>query len=159
MRCDAKTFAQMYETVYVDLYRFALCMMQNQQEAEGAVSEAVVAAYENIGKLKKPDAFRSWIFTIVSNICKKRLKKEAARRDYFGEETYVQAAYEDPDVGLAVDVRKAFFLLEEEEQTIVGLSVFGGYNSKEIGDALKMNPNTVRSKRSRALQKMECVLR
>lgn len=71
----------------------------------------------------------------------------------------MQAAYEDPDVGLAVDVRKAFFLLEEEEQTIVGLSVFGGYNSKEIGDALKMNPNTVRSKRSRALQKMECVLR
>ena len=137
----------------------SLCMMQNQQEAEDAVSEAVVAAYENIGKLKKPDAFRSWIFTIVSNICKKRLKKEAARRDYFGEETYVQAAYEDPDVGLAVDVRKAFFLLEEEEQTIVGLSVFGGYNSKEIGDALKMNPNTVRSKRSRALQKMECVLR
>ena len=49
--------------------------------------------------------------------------------------------------------------MEEEEQTIVGLSVFGGYNSKEIGDALKMNPNTVRSKRSRALQKMECVLR
>lgn len=76
MRCDAKTFAQMYETVYVDLYRFALCMMQNQQEAEDAVSEAVVAAYENIGKLKKPDAFRSWIFTIVSNICKKRLKKK-----------------------------------------------------------------------------------
>ena len=34
MRCDAKTFAQMYKTVYVDLYRFALCMMQNQQEAE-----------------------------------------------------------------------------------------------------------------------------
>ena len=48
---------------------------------------------------------------------------------------------------------------KEEEQMIVGLSVFGGYNSQEIGKALKMNPNTVRSKRSRALQKMECVLR
>ena len=48
---------------------------------------------------------------------------------------------------------------EEEEQMIVGLSVFGGYNSQEIGNSLKMNPNTVRSKRSRALQKMECVLR
>ena len=63
------------------------------------------------------------------------------------------------ELGIAVDVRKAFFLLEEEEQMIVGLSVFGGYNSQEIGKALKMNPNTVRSKRSRALQKMECVLR
>jgi RNA polymerase sigma factor (sigma-70 family) len=159
MRCDAKTFAQMYKTVYVDLYRFALCMMQNQQEAEDAVSEAVVAAYENIGKLRNSEAFKSWIFTIVSNICKKRLKKETVWRSYFGEEEYMQAAYEEPDIGLAVDVRKAFFLLEEEEQTIVGLSVFGGYNSNEIGDALKMNPNTVRSKRSRALQKMECVLR
>ena len=49
MRCDTKTFAQMYETVYKDLYRFALCMMRNPQDAEDAVSEAVVAAYENIG--------------------------------------------------------------------------------------------------------------
>ena len=53
MKCDAKIFAQMYEAVYTDLYRFALCMMKNRQEAEDAVSEAVVAAYENIGKLKK----------------------------------------------------------------------------------------------------------
>ncbi len=42
MRCDTKTFAQMYETVYQDLYRFALCMLRNPQDAEDAVSEAVV---------------------------------------------------------------------------------------------------------------------
>ena len=45
MKCDANTFAQMYETVYKDLYRFALCIMKNQHEAEDAVSEAVIAAY------------------------------------------------------------------------------------------------------------------
>ena len=43
----------MYETVYRDLYHYALCLMKNPQEAEDAVSEAVVAAYENIHKLKK----------------------------------------------------------------------------------------------------------
>jgi len=48
MRCDAHTFVQMYETVYIDLYRFALCMMRNKQDAEDAVSEAVLKAYENI---------------------------------------------------------------------------------------------------------------
>ena len=37
MRCDTKTFAQMYGTVYKDLYRFALCMMRNPQDAEDAV--------------------------------------------------------------------------------------------------------------------------
>ena len=65
----------MYETVYRDLYHYALCLMKNPQEAEDAVSEAVVAAYENIHKLKKEEAFRSWIFTILTNKCKKRLKK------------------------------------------------------------------------------------
>ena len=47
MRCDAHTFAQMYETVYIDLYRFALCMMKNKHDAEDAVGEAVLKAYEN----------------------------------------------------------------------------------------------------------------
>ena len=159
MRCDKKTFAQMYETVYQDLYRFALCMLRNPQDAEDAVSEAVVAAYENIGKLKKEDAFKSWIFTILSNICKKKWRNAAKESKCTDEENLFSGSLEEPDMGLAVDVRKAFFLLEEEEQTIIGLSVFGGYTSQEIGDALKLNPNTVRSKRSRALQKMECVLR
>lgn len=159
MRCDTKTFAQMYETVYKDLYRFALCMMRNPQDAEDAVSEAVVAAYENIEKLKKDDAFKSWIFTILSNICKKKWRNAAREEKRSDDESMWVGSLEEPDMGLAVDVRKAFFLLEEEEQTIVGLSVFGGYTSQEIGDALNLNPNTVRSKRSRALQKMECVLR
>ena len=159
MRCDKKTFAQMYETVYKDLYRFALCMMRNPQDAEDAVSDAVVAAYENIGKLKKEDSFKSWIFTILSNICKKKWRNAAREETRSDEEMLFSAASEEPDIGVALDVRKAFFLLEEEEQTIIGLSVFGGYTSQEIGDALKLNPNTVRSKRRRALQKMECVLR
>lgn len=41
---------------------------------------------------------------------------------------------------------------------IVGLSVFGGYQSKEIGEMLKLKSGTVRSKRSRALSKMSVIL-
>ena len=140
----------MYETVYRDLYHYALCLMKNPQEAEDAVSEAVVAAYENI------QAFRSWIFTILTNKCKKRLKKALKEEPGREEELPEQAVV--PDYDLAMDVRKAFFVLSEEEQILVGLSVFGGYCSQEIGEMMRLNPNTVRSKRSRALKKMECVL-
>ena len=63
-----------------------------------------------------------------------------------------------PDYGISVDVQRAFLHLSEEEQTIIALSVFGGYNSKEIGEMLKLNANTVRSKRSRGLEKMEYIL-
>ena len=38
MKCSIKKFSEMYETVYRDLYRYALCLMKNPQEAEDAVS-------------------------------------------------------------------------------------------------------------------------
>ena len=41
---------------------------------------------------------------------------------------------------------------------IVSLTVFGGYDSAEIGKMLNLNRNTVRSKHSRALAKMRTVL-
>lgn len=160
MRCDAKKFAQMYEEIYKDLYRFALCRMKNVQDAEDAVSESVLAAYENICKLQKEAAFKSWMFTILANTCRRKLKEtgERQKKEESEAENYREASAKTPDYGIAVDVRKAFFVLSQEEQEIVALSVFGGYNSKEIGSALNLNPNTVRSKRSRALEKMEFVL-
>lgn len=160
MRCDAKKFARMYEEIYKDLYRFALCRMKNVQDAEDAVSESVLAAYENIRKLQKETAFKSWMFTILANTCKKKLKESGNRQKQ--EEREVEkisgVSVQMPDYGIALDVRKAFGVLSSEEQEIVALSVFGGYNSREIGSTLNLNPNTVRSKRSRALEKMESIL-
>ena len=158
MKCDAKTFARMYEEIYADLYRYALCILRNQHEAEDAVSEAVISAYENIQKLRAQTAFKSWMYTILTNICKKRLKKAAKELHNVWEIPEKNELCEEPDYGRDAQVRKAFFVLSEEEQMIIGMSVFGGYNSAEIGKILGMNPNTVRSRRSRALQKMKCVL-
>lgn len=155
MVCDTKSFSKLYESVYMDLYRFALCLMHQKQDAEDAVSEAVVVAYENIDKLQRPEAFKSWIFTILSNICKKRWKDPT--RANLPLETFQGA--KETDLSLPIDVKKAFFILQEEEQLIVAYSVFGGYNSTEIGEMMNLNSNTVRSKRSRALEKMGCILK
>lgn len=160
MECDANQFAQMYKEIYRDLYRFSLCMMKNVQDAEDAVSEAVISAYESIAKLRNPDAFKSWIFTILANGCKRKLMRLAKEQENcIIDESLISAAEIMPDYGLPLDVRQAFFILSEEEQLIVGLSVFGGYESFKIGEKMKLNPNTVRSKRKRALEKMECVLK
>ena len=44
--------------------------------------------------------------------------------------------------------------LSEEERSIIILSVFNEYNSKEIASILSMNPSTVRSTLSRLLKKL-----
>lgn len=154
---DVTAFTELYRSVYKELYRFALCMMKHPQDAEDAVSEAVVSAYANVHKLKKDEAFKSWIFTILANVCKKKLMaKERTETEFRPEHIAGQA---DTGSGLREDVQNAFFVLSEEEQLVVSLSVFGGYNSKEIGAMLNLNANTVRSKRSRALEKMSLILK
>ena len=148
-----EVFAAYYEKVYRELYYFALHTLKNPQDAEDAVSEAVISAYENIGSLRKEESFRSWIFKILSNQCRKKLRDTGRT-----EELEAEMPAAERDYAGAHDVREAFRILNEDERMIVAFSVFGGYQSDEIGGMMEMNPATVRSKKTRALDKMRRVL-
>ena len=162
MKCDAAAFAGMYETIYKDLYRYALCMMRNPHDAEDVVSETVIKGYERIHTLRSEDAFKSWMFTILSNVCKRKWKAMAKQSPVENENVWEQlsdeAAGEDT-MNLRLDLRRALAVLSEEERMIIGLSVYGGYQSQEISKILHMKDGTVRSKRSRAIGKMSMVLK
>lgn len=149
-RGDVEAFSELYAGIYIDLYKFALYTMKHPQEAEDAVSEAVTSAYENIRKLKKEESFRSWIFAILANQCRKQLRKQI-----FTEELEEEHCILQRDEEQAEDIRNVFWSLDEEERLIVAFSVFGGYRSSEIGEVIGMNPATVRSKKTRALCKMK----
>ena len=49
--------------------------MKHTEDAEDAVSETVISAFENIAKLKNESSFKSWIFTILGNQCRKNVGK------------------------------------------------------------------------------------
>ena len=118
---------------FPDLYRYALCILGHPQDAEDAVSEAVTAAYVNIRKLRKREAFKSWIFTILANVCRKRLRAEARERKKAEGSERECVPFEEMDHAAVLDVRRAFAVLTDEEQEIIGLSVFGGYSSRKSG--------------------------
>ena len=69
---DVHAFAGLYAQIYKDLYRFAVCTLQNLHDAEDAVSETVLDAFAQIGSLRKPESFKSWMFAILSVKCRKR---------------------------------------------------------------------------------------
>lgn len=158
MKRDSERFAVMYEAIYRDLYRFAFCMMRNSHDAEDAVSEAVMNAYEHMEALREEEAFKSWMFTILANVCRKKWKKDKKEKEKEVLSFFVREEDLNQDIEQAVDIRNAFDALSEEEKMIVGFSVFGGYQSGEIGKALSRKPATVRSIRSRALEKMGRIL-
>ena len=70
-----EVFAAYYEKVYRELYYFALHTLKNPQDAEDAVSEAVADAFATVEKLREQEKFRVWIFQILSNKCKRKLKE------------------------------------------------------------------------------------
>lgn len=150
---DIQAFGTLYGRIYKELYRFALYIMKQPQDAEDVVSETVVAAYENLGNLKKEESFRSWIFTILANQCKRHFRNKDKT-----EELTEEVAVKAEDQEETCDVRNAFMQLGEEDRMIVAWSVLGGYPSEEIGRMIQMKPATVRSRKARALEKMRQIL-
>lgn len=143
-------FMQYYENVYPQLYRTALYYMRNRQEAEDAVQDAVLTAYEKFYQLRDKDKFAPWIMRILVNRCRKRMQ------DWFRKEEDIAevSISEEPDFATSSAVKQVFWELKEEERIIVALSVFCGYTSEEIAGILDKNHSTIRSRYRRALQKM-----
>jgi RNA polymerase sigma factor, sigma-70 family len=152
-RKDKEAFAKLYELVYQDMYRFALYTLKNPQDAEDVVSDTVVDAYESIRKLRNADAFKGWIFKILSNKCRRKMKDYVNKTAELSENISIKGDFTED-----VAVQEAFMRLSNEERLIISMSIFAGYSSREIGAILKKSDNTVRSDKSRALKKMEQML-
>ena len=82
---NKEAFGILYETVYEDMYRFAWYTLRNPEDAKDVVAETVADAFETIGNLRDTSAFRGWIFKILSNKCKRKLKE-------YTKKTYVYEA-------------------------------------------------------------------
>lgn len=150
---DANAFTELYKEIYRDLYHFAYYMLKHTEDAKDAVGDAVMEAWASIGTLRKEEAFKNWMFSIVSNKCKAKLREYANRP---GELTEVLTdTLEAPQTVATpeqLQLREEFLKLPESDRLIVGLHLFSGYKTKEIAEALHMNANTVRSRESRALK-------
>ena len=108
--------------------------------------------FATIGKLRTEEAFQGWIFKILSNKCRKKIRDYSKRTLELTEEILEQQ--ESGELSEHAVIRSLFFTLAEEERMIIAMHLFLGYSSKEMAELLQMNENTLRSKQSRAIKKM-----
>lgn len=156
-----EAFTELYTLFYKDMYKFACFMMGNTAEAEDIVADAAFDIWQKIHTLRNPAAFKNWVFTIIANKCRRVMKKRKEIPMDFETELeglFIGKAYHEEDMELRLEmleVSRVFAELKRDERMIVACIVFGGYNSNEVAQILKMNSNTVRSKLSRAFEKMK----
>ena len=78
-------FGELYESLAGDLYRMALYTLGSQQDAEDAVADTFAEAWKGIKNLREPEAFRSWMFRILSARCKRQVAQIVTRRNRPGQ--------------------------------------------------------------------------
>ena len=152
---DDEAFKILYEDLYKDMYRIAYYKLQNKEDAEDVVSETVFDMYKGISKLKDLSAYRAWAMKILGVKCSLKLKEYCQNRTENIEELDMQSDYEvEKESVLRADIMHALDILSDEEKTIVLCSAVAGMNSDEIGQVVNIKSTTVRSKLSRALDKL-----
>ena len=156
---DTKAFSQLYSAYAMDLYRYAVYMMGNTEDAEDAVQEAVFSAWRNIHTLKENAVFKMWLFKILSNRCKTELMKKNKSPDILPMEEYtflIDGEYEESFN--SAELKEALDSLTPPDAQIILLSVIGGFKSYELAEIFNMEPATVRSRQKRALEKLKMIL-
>jgi RNA polymerase sigma-70 factor (ECF subfamily) len=117
--------------------------------AEEAAQEALVRAYFNMGKLKKPESFFSWLLGIASRVAKEHQRKEQIRRQRevvrsFSEESPA------PEFSQDLALESAIAELPEAYRKIILLRYYGEHSCSQIAEQLDMPVGTVTKTLSRA---------
>lgn len=152
---DKEAFCRLYSLYKDRLYRYAYYRLGNAEDAQDAVSDCIVCAYEQIKDLRKPAAFPSWIFKILYAVCSGYIKQQIRQREC--EDAYTSK--QGTSLFFTIDESKtelcqALDRLSDDEKNIVLLSVTAGFTSKEISGITGLTAGSVRSKLSRSLTKM-----
>lgn len=161
---DLTAFEQLVIMHQKLIYNLAYRMMGNQEDANDVVQEAFLRAFKSINKFNMDSSFSTWLYRIASNICIDQLRKRKrvkifplANQDGCRENNAAFIAQSDDLPEEQVErrdirekVQKAINNLPEEQRIIIVLRDIQGRSYKEIGEILRLNTGTVKSRISRA---------
>ena len=79
---DVDAFCALYTAYQQKLFHYAYYKLGNVQDAEDVVQDCMLTAFEQLGMLKKPEAFGSWLFSILYHGCAGAIKEQITRRNH-----------------------------------------------------------------------------
>lgn len=138
------------------LYRVAKSILSKEEDVEDAISESILKAYKNIKSLKDESLFKTWLIRIVinesNNLYKKRIKEVAVDREHFIN-IKTNDTYKD------LTLYNAINSLDEELRITTILFYFEDIKYKDIAKILSIKEGTVKSRLSRAKEKLYHLLK
>ena len=157
---DPEAFAVLVERHRTMLFGTAYLMTRDRQMAEDAVQEALIQIWKNIGSLRKPDGLKAWLARIVVNEVRQQARKRHA--PLVTLEAIPDPPEENTGAGsseLRQDLAGAVAMLPPDQREAVVLRFFSDLTVAEIAAATGSREGTVKSRLSRAMDRLGEMLR
>lgn len=155
-------------------FSVAFSVMGNQHDAADMTQEAFIKVFRNIRKFNFGSSFGTWLYRIVKNTCIDELRKKKHRNyvsmdtGFEGEdgEYVVQISDESADIQEILEreetgrlLQEALMSLGEKHRSVLILADIKGYDYLEIARMLELPVGTVKSRISRAREKLAVILK
>jgi RNA polymerase sigma-70 factor (ECF subfamily) len=150
---DVAAFAQLVERYRAPLIGYVYGLTGRREDSEELAQEAFCRVWEKLPTLRRPDRLVGWLYRIAHN-----LAVSASRRPSLASLTAEPPAGGEGRADPAADVHRAVADLPEDHRVVVSLRHFGGMSHEEIARALNIPAGTVRSRLSRAYDRLRPLL-
>ncbi len=158
-------FDQVLETQLDALYRTAYRMLSSREDAEDAVQDTCGKALRSLGTFKPGSSMAAWVFRILSNTCidKIRARKRAVHIPIDSETVAHRPELRQTDATPEQEtqrntvkrrLKEAIDCLPDEMKPVVQLVIIEEFSYSDAAHALELPIGTVRSRLSRARQRL-----
>ena len=164
---DQDAFASLVKKYQKPVHTLAWRKIGDFHIAQEITQDAFLKAYQNLGDLKNHKLFAGWLYVIAARLCYDWQQKNAmpmkslnnidpSEVDRVSYSRYVadKQATEADETRREV-VKKLLQKLPESERTVITLFYLGEMTIKGIGEFLGISPNTVKSRLSRARNRLK----
>jgi RNA polymerase sigma factor (sigma-70 family) len=158
-RALPQRFSTLYRTHYDFVWRCALRLGADPADVDDVVQETFVIALRRLDEFTDEGAAMpsTWLFTILRNVLRnhargrhRHTRKQQAYAE-FGDERRVEAGEVERMLGIAL-LDRFLGSLDPDRRSVFVLAELEGHDSRAVGEALGINPNTART-RLRAARK------
>ncbi len=164
---DQDAFASLVKKYQKGVHALAWRKIGDFHIAQEITQDAFLKAYKNLGDLKNHNLFAGWLYVIAARLCYDWRQKnrtpvasldniEASEVDKVSYSRYTaekQAA--EADETRREVVKRLLQKLPESERTVITLFYLGEMTINAIGEFLGVSPNTVKSRLSRARNRLK----
>lgn len=150
---DPDAFSSLIYFYMKDLYRVAISILMNDEDAADAIQDTILGCWEKLHTLKQEKYFKTWLTRILINHCydmRKKQQRMTTMEDY--EEPVAEDQYN-------VELKEALRQLDEKYRIVMVLYYSEGYQTGEIAELLEIPRSTVQTRLQRGREKLEAYYR